>query len=175
MRISIPAALAVCALALAACGAEEPAGESGAADPEQERRQAMLDFAACMRDHGVDMPDPRPGERGIVLRRPEGASEAKMREADEACRKHLDAVRPPELSEEQQEEFKKAALAHAECLREHGIDVPDPKVGEDGRVEMRIERGSGIDPESSKFREAHEACRDEMPGQGGSLSTPSSP
>src|SRR5204862_2850798 len=32
-------------------------GNSGASDAA--RQQAMLDFASCMREHGVDMPDPK--------------------------------------------------------------------------------------------------------------------
>ena len=165
MRISIPAALAVCALALTACGTDDPAAESGAADPEQEREEAALAFAKCMRDEGIDMPDPKfNGGGGMMMRAPEGVSREKMEAADKVCRKHLDSVKPPDLSEEEQQEFKEAALAHATCLREHGIDVPDPTFDEDGGVQMRIPRGSGIDPESAKFKEAQEACRDEMPG-----------
>ncbi len=60
--------------------------------------------------------------------------------------------------------MQQAALAHSRCMREHGIDFPDPTFGEDGGVQMRIRKGSGIDPESPKFQEAQEACRDEMPG-----------
>ena len=40
---------------------------------------------------------------------------------------------PPKLSDEEQEEFKEAALANARCMREHGIEnFPDPTFGEDG-------------------------------------------
>ena len=49
-------------------------------------------------------------------------------------------------SEEQQQEFKDAALAHARCMREHGIDMPDPTFDADGGVEMRIARGSASIP-----------------------------
>ena len=45
-------------------------------------------------------------------------------------------------------------------MREHGIDMPDPTFGENGRAQVRIGKGSGIDPESSKFEEAQDACRD---------------
>ena len=167
MQISIPATAVLCALAFAACGADEPAGEA-AADPEQKAEDAALAYTQCMRDEGIDMPDPEPGERGIRLMGPKGGSPEKMRAADEACRKHLEAIKPPELSEEEQAEFREAALAHAQCMRDHGIDMPDPTIDEDGGVQMRIERGSGVDPESPKFREAQEACRDTLPlGRGG--------
>jgi hypothetical protein len=158
----ITTTLVACGLLLAGCGAEEP-GETGSADPDQRDRDAMLAFAACMREHGIDMPDPAPDERGIRLSAPEGISEEKAEEAHEACRKHLDEIEPPEMSEEQEKEFQEAALAHARCMRENGIDMPDPTFGENGRAQIRIRKGSGIDPESPKFEEAQEACEDEMP------------
>ena len=129
MQIPILAAALVCGLALSACGAEEPA----AADREETNRDAMLAYAKCMREHGVDMPDPQPGQRGIRLRAPEGVTPEEMEQAEGACRKHLDDIEGPELTDEQQKEFREAALAHARCMREHGIDIPDPTFGEDGR------------------------------------------
>jgi hypothetical protein len=160
------AAALVCGLAFAACGSDDPAtggAPSGSSDRQDQNQEAMLAFAQCMREQGIDMPDPQPGQGGIRLRAPEGTSPEQMDAAQEACRKHLDDVEPPEISEEQREEFKEAALAHARCMREHGIDMPDPTFGANGRVEMRIDRSSGIDPESPEFKEAEEACRDELP------------
>ena len=162
MKIPI---LILCGLAFAACGAEDPAGET-AGDGEQEARDAMLAYTKCMREHGVNIPDPQPGERGVRLMAPEGVSPEKMEEAEGACRKHLEAIEPPELSEEQQKEFQEAALAHARCMREHGIDIPDPTFGEDGRATIRIGRGEGSagpGPGDPKWKAAEEACRDTMP------------
>ena len=156
MQISIPVTAVLCALAFAACGADDPAGET-AADPEQDRRDAALAYAQCMREEGVDMPDPEVGEGGLKLVGPKGVTPEKMRAADGACRKHLEAIKPPEASEEEQAEFREEALAHAQCMREHGIDMPDPTFGENGEARMRIGPGSGVDPESAKFKEAEEA------------------
>jgi hypothetical protein len=156
----------VCGLALAACGTEEPAGESSASDRESRNRDAALAFAKCMREHGVDIPDPQPGERGIRIMPGKGVSPEQQREADEACRKHLEGLEPPELSEEQEQKMRDAALAHARCLREHGIDVPDPTFDEDGGIQMRIGGGPnsrGPKPGDPKFEKAQEACRDTMP------------
>jgi hypothetical protein len=73
------ASSALCTLALfAACSGDNPdtasadvasldegstptttdTGEGDAASPE-DREEAMLDFAECMRDHGIDFPDPQ--------------------------------------------------------------------------------------------------------------------
>ncbi len=174
MQIPIPVAVAVCALAFAACGTDDPAGET-AADPEKQNQDAVLAYTQCMREEGIDMPDPAPDERGIRLMAPKGSSPEKMRAAEEGCRKHLEAIEPPELSEEEQAEYKEAALAHAQCMRDRGIDMPDPTFSEDGGARVRIRPGSGFDPESPKFQEAEEACRDEMPGRPGGRFEESSP
>ena len=55
------------------------------------------------------------------------------------------------------------ALKYAKCMREHGIDMPDPTFDENGGAQIRIGRGSGIDPEDPKFQKAQEACRKEAP------------
>ena len=150
--------------ALAGCGAEAGAGNGTAADRGDELQEAGLKFAHCMREHGIDMADPQPGQRGLRLAAPKGVSPQKMEAADQACRKYLEAVEPPELSEAQQKEFKDAALAHARCMRENGIaNFPDPTFDENGGAQVRIDRRSGINPESSKFQAAQKACESKMP------------
>jgi hypothetical protein len=87
-----------------------------------------------------------------------------MEKAEQACRKYMEDVEPPELSPEQQEEMKKAALAHAQCMREHGLEnFPDPTFDESGGAQIRIGPGSGLDPEDPDFQAAEKACRDELP------------
>jgi hypothetical protein len=160
--VLIPVLLAVL---LAACSAsaagpsvaslDDPAGgaspsPSASVDPEQ----ARLDFTRCMREHGIDMPDPGPGARGGATRL-RGDDPEKLQKAMEACREHFQGVmgeRGPELSQEQLD----AMLEFAQCMREHGIDMPDP-----GNGGMMVELGKGgIDPESPEFQEAQEACDD---------------
>jgi len=170
IRSLFAAVLLVSALALVACGAESGAGNgtgTEASDRDKELREAGLKFAQCMREHGVDMPDPQPGQRGLRISPPEGVSPQKMGAADEACHKYLEAVKPPELSEEKKKEFQEAALAHSRCMREHGIDFPDPTFDENGGAQIRIGRGSGINPESPKFKEAQKDCESKLPQLGG--------
>jgi hypothetical protein len=169
-HILIAALLTTCALALAACGAD-PATGGKSGDNADDMQDAALKYARCMREHDVDMPDPRAGQHGIRLSPPEGVSPSTMRTADAACRKYLEAVKPPAMSEEQQKQFRTAALANARCMREHGIDFPDPTFGPDGGAQIKIKRGSGIDPESAKFKAAQKACESTLPkppgGEGG--------
>jgi hypothetical protein len=159
--------LAACAatVSLAACGGGgEPASSGTSGDPkEAKNRKAMLDFARCMRSNGVDMPDPQfEGGRVTMRAGSKGMAPEKMRVAEKACAKYRDAVKPPEMSEAQSAEFKKQALAHSRCMRENGIDMPDPTFDENGGAQMRL--GPGLNPESDKFKRAQKACRDTMPG-----------
>jgi hypothetical protein len=73
-----------------ACGGLMGGGD-GDRQLDPAARDAMVAFARCMREHGIDMPDPT-GE-GLMLRRdgeggPDPAS-AKFREAEQACDHHL--------------------------------------------------------------------------------------
>jgi hypothetical protein len=159
--------VAACALPLSACGGEDEAGgATPAADRESEARDARLKFAECMREHGVDMPDPSSdgGRQTFRVGPGEDSTPEEFEEAQKACQKYMEDVEPPEMSEEQQEEFKEAALEHARCMREHGIEnFPDPTFGENGGAQLRIGPDSGIDPEDPDFKEAQEACESKMP------------
>lgn len=162
MQIPTIAAALVCGLALAACGPDEA---EPVADREQQNREAMLAYAKCMREQGVDIRDPEFDGGRVLQRGPKlDVSRDKLHEAEEACRKHREKIEPPDLSPEQQREMKEAALAHAKCMREHGLEnFPDPTFDEDGGAQIRIGPGTGLDPESPDFREAEKACRDELP------------
>jgi hypothetical protein len=176
IRPLVAAVLTTSALGLAACGGDDPAGASPSASREKQMRDAQLNFARCMREHGIDMPDPKPGENGIRLSVPVGTSPDKVDAADKACQKYMEKVKPPEMSEAQQKEFRDAALAHSRCMREHGVDIPDPTFGPNGTATIKIERGkggSGVDPDSPRFQTAQKACEKLMPQLGGADGGPS--
>jgi hypothetical protein len=146
---------------LAACGGEAP---TNTAAPN---RKAMLDYARCMRQHGVNMPDPQfDGGRVTMRAGSKGTNPDTMRAADKACAKYRDAVKPPEMSDADKEKFKKAALANARCMRAHGIDFPDPTFDENGGAQIKIGRGTGVDPDSPKFKAAMQACESTLPREG---------
>ena len=163
-RTAATLALTLAAAALVACGGDPtPAAGGGSGTPrgpDAKTRKAMLAFARCMRDHGVNMPDPRfDGDGGgmVLQRGPRNdTTPEQTRTAEQACARYRDAIKPPAMSEAQKQEFKKAALEHARCMREHGIDVPDPQFGENGEVTQRLP--AGADPNGSRFRAAEKAC-----------------
>ncbi|QUQ67547.1 hypothetical protein [Kutzneria sp. CA-103260] len=65
-----------------ACKSVEPTG-GGPGPDDPQVRDKMLKYAKCMRDHGYDMKDPKPGE-GLTL--PMGGSgDQKLDAASKAC------------------------------------------------------------------------------------------
>jgi hypothetical protein len=177
-------------LALAACGGGGDSGgvaslngSSGAdassttTTSSKDPKEAAVDFARCMREHGVDVPDPDANGGLRVTARP--GDSAKVERAQKACQPILEKAKP-ELSPEQKTIMQDAALAFARCMREHGIDVPDPTFGSGGIViqKRRAKGGGGFDPNDPKFEEAQKACQPIMnkairdaglpkPGEGG--------
>jgi hypothetical protein len=117
-----------------------------------------------MREHGVDMPDPvfnDDGSGGGVISQSGGpGDESKMDAAQEACKSFLDAARAsmPPMDPAQMEEEKQKMLSFAQCMRDHGIDFPDPTFdSEGGGFSVRM-GGAGVDPESPGFKEAQDEC-----------------
>jgi hypothetical protein len=138
-------------------GDGQQTGSAGSANgaASKDPQEAALEFARCMREHGVDMPDPEVDSQGrmrITVRAGRGqADPTKLNEAQRACG-HLmggGGDGPGRLDPKAQD----AMLAFARCMREHGIDMPDPTG--DG---LLFNSKRGPDPTSSKFKEAERAC-----------------
>ena len=142
---TIALGLALCVAALAACGGGG-ASSGGGAKTEEE---AGLEFAECMRAHGVEMEDPKAGE-AIDLG---GEDDPTTQKALAACDGKL-GESGQELSAEEGEEFKEGWLEFAKCVREHGVDMADPEFLGPGKV--HLDRSA---TESPAFEEAREACQ----------------
>ena len=181
MNRIIPLALALLAIvAFTACtgGTANPSGVASlgsqspapatSTEPEAsvDPEDAALAFAQCMREHGVDMPDPQVGSNGemsfSIGAGPGKLDRSKLQEAQEACQDLMPTGlgKPGEIPQEQRD----AMLAFAQCMREHGIDMPDPQFETGGMVMIGgpDEDGAGpkFDPRSEQFQAAEEACGD---------------
>ncbi|GAA5047598.1 hypothetical protein HNP84_000341 [Thermocatellispora tengchongensis] len=150
------AALVLAAGLLAACadtGAQESpsaAPSAPSAAPSDPRDKARA-FAQCMRDNGVDLPDPDPDggfDTGGSIDR---QSEA-FRTAMEACR----AYAPGGDLERADPERLDKARAFAKCMRDNGADVPDPDP--DGGFSSLAPE----DPDDPAWQKAYAACGDEL-------------
>jgi hypothetical protein len=149
----VAAALALCVAGLAACGGGSNSDGGG---DSASREDAILEFAECMRAHGVDLPDPQPGENVIE---PGDPNDPAAKVAQEACDEKLEKF-AQDVSPEEDEEFREGWLAFSKCMREEGIDLADPQFLGPGKVQLGI---AGIETDSPAFEAAREACEDEAP------------
>ena len=146
---------------------------------------AMLAFAQCMREHGVDMPDPQvsgDGQGVIVIAGSAGGDDGTpgtgpvgidpdFEAAQEACQPLMDAVISdveidPEVLAEQREQM----LDFAQCMREHGVDMPDPVFDDNGGVSIEVGDpgdASGPKPGDDDWQAANDACSEILALPGG--------
>jgi hypothetical protein len=153
--------------------------------------EAAFQFAKCMREHGIDMPDPVVSDDGggVMVQiggGPDGEAGTgpdpkELDAANKDCQHFMKDASgtfdPP--SEEDQKKMQEEALAFSKCMREHGIDMPDPQFSssDDGGFNVSIgspNEGSSddapmIDFNSDEFKEASEACG--QPGGGFAIAT----
>ncbi|HEY2479755.1 MAG TPA: hypothetical protein VGI17_13635 [Solirubrobacterales bacterium] len=149
----VAATLALCVVGLVACGGG--GSGSGGAGESAAREEGRLAFAECMRAHGVEMEDPKPGQNIAVG----GDGDPTTKTALAACDGKL-GDEGQELSSTEEEEFREGWLAFAQCMREEGIDMGDPQFLGPGKMHLDI---SGLDTSSPAFEAAREACQGKAP------------
>lgn len=135
----------------------------------------MLAFARCMREHGVDIPDPQPGTGGkggnFNFRVGAGGTatdKTKLNAADAACRHFIEGIGSGPNGGRMDPATQDALIAFSRCMREHGIDMPDPQFSDGGAALIMPDNGKqAFDPNSQKFKDAQSACENLLPGGGG--------
>jgi hypothetical protein len=166
-------------------GAAAGGATDGTTVSDEDFEDALLQYTRCMRKEGIDMPDPEKdggafviggsievegggssegGEEGeMVAAAPaagapvSGASMEEFEAADREC-SHL-LPESATLSPEEEAELQDNMLKFARCMREHGVDMPDPADG----VGMSLSLEDIDDP---VFEKAQKACGDIIPGFG---------
>jgi hypothetical protein len=173
------AALAVTAVLAVACSSPASGpqvaslgGHHGGTAAGQQLTQAqsdrdMVNFARCMRAHGVAMPDPvhRPGHAGLTLQFPSATPSPDMRAANTACQHFIGPI----IAAKQAggAAISAARLAkltnYARCMRAHDIPMLDP----DRFGDLNLGNPPGISSDfgrySPQFRSADTACRHVLP------------
>jgi hypothetical protein len=147
-------AVAVTSLAHPACGGD--GGSGGGKSNREEMEEYALRNAECLRQHGVDVPDPKPGQGLLMDNRDVNPEE--FERAQHACEKKLGKPPAPELSEAEQREFREAALKFSRCMRAQGIDMSDPEFGANGEVRIQV-TGRGDPEDDPAFKAAEAKCR----------------
>jgi hypothetical protein len=165
--------MAAAGLLLASCsggGGSDVATLGGTEEttPEPEapidREEAFLRFADCMREHGVDVGDPQRSEEGgeVIAVGDESVDQQELQEADAACRHLLPegTDEPPDLSPRERARIRDQMVRFADCMREQGIDFPDPEPQEGGLVFA----DDDLNPDDPDFQAAEEECGRLLPG-----------
>lgn len=152
-------------------GTAAPGSDAADGAPSSDPEQAMLDYAECMRDNGIDMPDPEfTGDGGMVMTmgaaaEGEGPDPEEYEAADEECAHFMEAARSNiEIDPEEQAEMQEQMLEYAQCMRDQGIDMPDPQFDENGGMTMQVGEPGDEDPgprADEEFAEANEECGQE--------------
>ncbi|TMR18283.1 hypothetical protein ETD86_22130 [Nonomuraea turkmeniaca] len=135
-------------------------GNQAAASPKpsEDPQERGLKYAQCMRENGIDMPDPEPG-KGIMMRLDKNTPRETMEKAQEACKQYAPSGQRAGGGDPKRAE---ALRKVAQCMRDNGVEkYPDPEGGM-----MRITGDVGQDPD---FKSAQEKCQKEMSeaGMGG--------
>ena len=184
-RITGMVAMVALAGLLSACGSDGDSGssddvasvsgddsnEQAQGDDQADNEDGLLDWVECMRDEGIDLPDPtRDSDGNLVLEGPgirlgggdsEGSTSSddsddegdersidpeKMDAAMEECGEPP-ALGPNDISEEDRQAMEEDALEFAECMRDEGIeDFPDPdfsNIGPGGEPQRRSSEDDG--------------------------------
>jgi outer membrane lipopolysaccharide assembly protein LptE/RlpB len=166
------AAMAV-VLLLGGCGSSDGGGDgvasaggnsaqppSASATQQGSTADQMQQFAKCMRDNGVDMPDPgADGSFGGGADDQADRDSPAFQKATEACKQFLPgggdlSKLDPKLIDQIRQ--------LTQCLRDNGVDVPDP---DPNSPMLGMGQLQNIDRDSPVFKKAMEACKDKVPGR----------
>jgi hypothetical protein len=149
---------------------DDKGDDDGGTSPEDFEDQA-LEFSQCMRENGVpDYPDPEfNGDGGMTMERSAGPGDSNDFEAEQKAMKACEDKMPRgggNFSEEDRAEMQDRFLEYAKCMREHGIDMPDPDFSGNGGAFVVGGGPDGVNPNDPDFKEADEACNDKLGDMG---------
>ncbi len=147
--------------------ADEPEASAVPVSLDIDAEEAMLDWAQCMRDNGIEIDDPQFGAEGGRLGFGAGGGEPAfdLRSSDfqaamDSCGNVLEAMRP-DLDAAEQAERAEQQLAIAGCMRDLGWDFPDPATGGGFGAQIRFLEEAGIDPQDPSFQTDITSCQAE--------------
>jgi hypothetical protein len=158
-------AASAAALLLAACGGSK--GNGGSAGQSSDAK--LQAFAECMRKGGLDVQEGAGGN--LHMKISGGISPAKVDKIQRDCSRKTGGGPGggKQPSKAEQAKFLDQALKFAQCMRSHGVNMPDPQAS-GGGIKMTMKAGSGrsdgagIDPKSPAFQRAQKECGRFMPG-----------
>ena len=72
-----------------------------------------------------------------------------------------DLPRSPPEDQQVDPQLQQQMVAYARCMRQHGINIADPKPGEG----INVDGDKGANPNSPKFKAADQACQQYQPNR----------
>jgi hypothetical protein len=119
-------------------------------------------WAACMRQHGVNMADPTFNGQGEVSINASGGDKTTFEAANTACQSLHDAARRASggSGKPDQKPDPTKMVNFAKCMRAHGLpDFPDPSPNGGLQIQVQAGQKSDLDPSSPTFQNAQKACQ----------------
>lgn len=173
MSVRTVAGLVLGAILMAGCsssagtGAPSSAAASTAATPasatagKPDAAALAVSAAACLRQHGLDMPDPSLGPNGqlgwnvqALGKVPQSVQQAAMQACASQIAAAQSAAGPGHLAA-----AVDAGVKYAACMRQHGLaSFPDPNPANGFFTGSAGLKANGIDPQSPEFQAANRAC-----------------
>jgi hypothetical protein len=126
-------------------GPAKQAQAAATVDPDD----ALLKLAQCLREQGIDVPDPGSPEDKTYQYK---GDQATLQRAMKACEQYTSQIPNPF----DDPKARDAVIKYARCMREQGIDMPDPPAV-----------NQNLDPNDPKLQKAAQSCVKLLPGQGG--------
>jgi hypothetical protein len=142
---------------------DDSSDDGSASDSEEE----LIDWVACMRDEGIDVPDPQVDADGNLTLGPGlggGGGQVDpeaLQDATDVCGEVPQSAFGGERPD--QTEIQDTLLEFAQCMRKNGYDMPDPNFSGGSAVNLTEVFGD-IDTNDPAFQEAAEACQDVLGG-----------
>jgi hypothetical protein len=151
-------AVAIATVALAGCGGSGRTSSTTAPSGGQTsgRSSQQLKFNRCMRSRGVPISDTATTPAAALTA---GAPASILQAAIAACRQYeqgaFSTITPQDRSR-----FRHALLEYAICLRGHGVNVPDPSLGDNGFTQKLLAAET-----APNFKAANTGCRRNLPAE----------
>ena len=148
----------------------EPQNGSTLSDEHMDE-QVATHFAVCIRDQGLNIKDPELNADGSVNMRE--IKEDLGRYGDQDAKKALEDCLPmlegatfsKESGKEDEIELEDNLLEFAQCLRENGVDVPDPRNSKDDRLGKNV-MFEGLKGADSRVQRSVDMCTGRIWGVG---------
>lgn len=159
---SLAGAGIVLALVAGACGggsddaSSRNSGSGSSTGSDNDAQKAFLAYARCMREQGVNIPDP--SDDGLVFNlNDRNIDHDAMAKAEKVCGKHLEGV-TVDSHGANDSEMQDRAVKLAQCMRDRGFNIPDPQFAGSGDGGRPPQGEPDFDINDPEFKKAEREC-----------------